>query len=143
MFNTILVAFKFSRGGMLALETGARLARDQGAGLHVFHAFDYQFKRLAPSSATIRESKAKYEKQFREEALPQLDDLNDPADIDFHCLPDDPAMGICTTAAKLQADLIILGEHHSPARMSLGRLDYVGMTVVEKAPCPILIVPFH
>ena len=140
MFNTILVAFKFSRGGMLALETGARLARNQDAGLHVFHAIDYQFKRLAPGNPAIRESKAKYETRFREEALPQLDEH---ADVVFHCFPDDPAMGICTTAARLKADLIILGEHHSPPQVSLGRLDYVGMTVVEKAPCPILIVPFR
>jgi nucleotide-binding universal stress UspA family protein len=52
-------------------------------------------------------------------------------------------MGICTAATKLGADLIILGEHQAARQYSLGRLDYIGMTVVEKAPCPVMIVPFR
>jgi nucleotide-binding universal stress UspA family protein len=140
MFNTILVAFKFSQGGMLALETGARLAREQHADLYVFHALDYRLQRLEPTDPALVENKALFEQRFQAEALPCV---NDACSMDFHCIPDDPAMGICTAAIKLKADLIILGEHQKTGSVSLGRLDYIGMTVMEKAPCPVMIVPFR
>ena len=140
MFNTILVAFKFSRGGILALETGAQLAKEQGAILHVFHALDYKLQRLDTSDPAFQQGKAQCELRFQKEAMSHVKDLANP---EFVCLPDDPAMGICITAAKLKADLIILGEHHTESQYSLSRLDYIGMTVVEKAPCPVMIVPFR
>lgn len=140
MFKTILVAFKFSKGGMLALETGAKLAREQHADLYVFHAMDYRLQRLKPTDPAFVENKVLFEKRFQTEALPCIDDA---CSMDFHCLPDDPAMGICTAAIKLKADLIILGEHQNTVGISLSRLDYIGMTVVEKAPCPVMIVPFR
>jgi nucleotide-binding universal stress UspA family protein len=140
MFKTILVAFKFSKGGMLALETGAKLAREQHADLYVFHALDYRLRRLNPTDPALVENKTIFEKRFQTEALPCIDDA---CSMDFHCLPDDPAMGICKAAIKVKADLIILGEHQNAEGISLGRLDYIGMTVVEKAPCPVMIVPFR
>jgi hypothetical protein len=35
----------------------------------------------------------------------------------------------------------VLGCHQNPEKMCLGRIDYVGMTILEKAPCPVLLVP--
>lgn len=140
MFKTILVAFKFSKGGMLVLETGARLARKHNTSLYVFHALDYRLRRLEPMDPALVENKALFEKRFQTEVLPCIDGA---CLMDFHCLPDDPAMGILTVANKLKADLIILGEHQNMAGISLGRLDYIGMTVIEKAPCPVMIVPFR
>jgi nucleotide-binding universal stress UspA family protein len=140
MFNTILVAFKFSQGGKLALEAGVRLATEQRSDLHVFHALDYKLQQLAATDPEVVNLTAECETRFREEALPNLNNQVDP---EFICLPDDPAMGICTLATDLRADLIILGEHQTARQYSLGRLDYIGMTVVEKAPCPVMIVPFR
>jgi nucleotide-binding universal stress UspA family protein len=140
MFKIILVAFKFSKGGMLALETGARLAREHDAVLYVFHAMDYHLQRLEPTDPAFVENQAIFEERFRTEVLPTLDDASS---VDFRCLPDDPAMGICTAAIRLKADLIILGEHQNAVGISLSRLDYIGMTVVEKSPCPVMIVPFR
>ena len=61
--------------------------------------------------------------------------------ITFGCLPADPALGICKIAKHHKSDLIILGSHQRAEKMSLGRVDYVGMTILEKACCPVMLVP--
>lgn len=140
MFHRILVAFKFSKAGLLALELGNRLAREQNATLHIFHALDYNLGRLAKDDPNLAEMKALVRKRLDEEVAPHVGDL---AKADLICHPDDPAMGICKTAVELGADLLILGAHHTPSKISLGRLDYISMTVLEKAPCPVMMVPYR
>ena len=39
-------------------------------------------------------------------------------------------------------DLIVLGCHQHGRKLSLGRVDYVGITILEKAHCPVMLVPF-
>jgi nucleotide-binding universal stress UspA family protein len=140
MFHRILVAFKFSKAGLLALELGNRLAREQDAALHIFHALDYNLGRLEKGDPDIEELKTLIRKRLDEEAAPQVGDLSR---ADLICHPDDPAMGICKAAVDLGVDLIILGEHHTHSKISLGRLDYIAMTVLEKAPCPVMMVPYR
>ena len=41
----------------------------------------------------------------------------------------------------LDFDLIILGSHQRPEKRSMGRVDYVGITILEKAPCPVMLFP--
>ena len=41
----------------------------------------------------------------------------------------------------IQADLLVLGCHSHKEKMCMGRIDYVGMTILEKAPCPVMLVP--
>jgi nucleotide-binding universal stress UspA family protein len=43
---------------------------------------------------------------------------------------------------NLPADLIVLGCHQLTEKISMGRLDYVGVTILEKAPCPVMLVPY-
>ena len=59
----------------------------------------------------------------------------------FGFLPTDPGLEICKIARRTQADLILVGCHDEPERKNITRLDYVGMTILEKAPCPIMLVP--
>ena len=61
----------------------------------------------------------------------------------FKSRPADPALEVCKLARELPADLIILGCHEISEKISLGRLDYVGVTILEKSPCPVLLVPFN
>jgi len=61
--------------------------------------------------------------------------------ITFGCLPADPALEICKIARHHKSDLIILGSHQESEKMCLGRVDYVGMTILEKASCPVMLVP--
>jgi nucleotide-binding universal stress UspA family protein len=50
-------------------------------------------------------------------------------------------MEVIKQAMQLDVDLIILGCHQLPQKMCLGRVDYVGITILEKAPCPVMLVP--
>ena len=59
--------------------------------------------------------------------------------IDY--FPADPAMEVCRIAGNIGADLIVVGCHQPHRRYSLGRVDYIGMTILEKAPCAVLLVP--
>jgi nucleotide-binding universal stress UspA family protein len=60
----------------------------------------------------------------------------------FKCLPADPALEVCKLARNLPADIIVLGCHQLSEKISMGRLDYVGITILEKAPCPVLLIPY-
>ena len=56
-------------------------------------------------------------------------------------MPADPALEVCKQAIQINADLIILGCHQLPEKLSLGRVDYIGITILEKAPCPVMLIP--
>ena len=61
--------------------------------------------------------------------------------MSFKYMPADPALEVCNQAIQINADLIILGCHQLPQKMPLGRVDYIGITILEKAPCPVMLVP--
>jgi nucleotide-binding universal stress UspA family protein len=62
--------------------------------------------------------------------------------VSFKSQPADPALRVCKLAHELPADLIVLGCHQLSEKISMGRLDYVGVTILEKSPCPVLLVPY-
>ena len=139
MFNEILVALKFSPASLFALEQGVRMARIHGANLHVFHAMDYRLQELAQTDPKIIEHRQEVNRKFETELRPLFSDLTD---ISFEFFPADPALQVCRIAKTIRADLIILGCHQPLRKVSLGRIDYVGMTILEKAPCPVMLIPF-
>ena len=138
MFKNILAALKFGAASEFALVKAAELARLHGAALHVFHALDCYLKDLDTGSETLDRTRWEAEKDFNERVRPLLGGLEN---VSFSCLPADPALEVCRMARGLKADLIVLGCHQIPQKMCLGRVDYVGMTILEKAPCPVLLVP--
>lgn len=138
MLNKILVAFKFTNAGKYAVQKGMQLARDHNAELHVFHALDYKMIHLDDSDPTRVCAMRLAEKRFEKE-LKRID-VDLPGCVTFNCRPADPAMETCRHAGNIDADLIVLGAHKCPARESLSRIDYVGMTILEKSPCPVMLV---
>ena len=138
MFKRILVALKFSPASRSVLEKSIEIARDHGAELHIFHALDYRLQVLDGNDAKLREINKEAKDRFETEVKPLLDDSNN---ITFGCLPADPALEICKIAKNHKSDLIILGSHQEPEKINLGRVDYVGMTILEKASCPVMLVP--
>lgn len=138
MFKNILAALKFSVAGEFALVKGAELARHHGATLHIFHALDYTLMDRGENNGVLTEAVQDVEQKYGARVRPLLGDLEK---VSFSCLPADPALEVCKMARRLKADLIILGCHQIPEKMCLGRVDYVGMTILEKAPCPVLLVP--
>lgn len=140
MFKKILVALKFSPAGIFALKKGVDLARLNAAELHIFHALDYALQGTDENSPKLVEVKNATEKRFKTEIAPLLGDLKKAI---FKSRPADPALEVCKLARSLPADLIVLGCHQISEKISMGRLDYVGVTILEKAPCPVMLVPFN
>jgi nucleotide-binding universal stress UspA family protein len=138
MFNRIIVALKFTSASKYALEKGIGLAKDYGADLHIFHALDYNLKKLDDTHPTLVNKTNEAERLFEEEMKPLFGDLTN---FTFGCEPADPALEVCKLAQKNEADLIIVGCHQELEKSCIGRIDYVGMTILEMASCPVLLVP--
>ena len=139
MFNKILMALKFAPASEFALVKGVELAKIHDAELHIFHAMDYVLAELDESDSRLLEEKARAEKYYLENIKPLVEDLDNVA---YKCMPADPGLEVCRQAIQLNADLIVLGCHQLPEKISLGRIDYVGITILEKAPCPVMLVPY-
>ncbi len=138
MFNRILMALKFGAAAEFALVKGIELAQAHDAELHIFHALDYMLTELDEDDPRRAKVVADAEQQYASKIKPLLGELEK---VSFTCLPSDPALAVCKMARDINADLIILGCHQLPEKMCLGRVDYVGMTILEKAPCAILLIP--
>ncbi len=138
MFHRILVALKFGTACEFALFKAVELARLENCELHIFHALDYALKDQAYEAA-LSEAKTNAQELYDRKIKPFISDLKQ---VTFDCEPADPALEVCKRARRIKADLIVLGCHQKPDKMCLGRIDYVGMTIFEKAPCPVMLVPF-
>jgi len=138
MFERILVALKFGPASMFALNKSLDIARKNNAELHIFHALDYLLQDLDENDPKLVEITEKTRRRYETEVAPLLGDLKN---VSFKCLPADPALEVCRIARNIQADLIVLGCHQLPEKMCMGRIDYVGMTILEKASCPVILVP--
>jgi nucleotide-binding universal stress UspA family protein len=140
MFNQILIALKFGVASEFALAKGIELARMHDAKLHIFHALDYTLNELKEDDPKRVKMVEDAHQQYDARIKPLLADFEKES---FICLPADPALTTCKMARELNVDLIILGCHQLPEKMCLGRLDYIGMTILEKAPCPVMLVPLR
>ena len=138
MFERILVALKFGPASMFALNKSLDIARKNNAELHIFHALDYLLQDLDENDPKLVEITEKTRSRYETEVAPLLGNLKN---VSFKCLPADPALEVCRIARNIQADLIVLGCHQLPEKMCMGRIDYVGMTILEKASCPVILVP--
>ena len=138
MFKKIILAFKFSTACRSALETALTLAMENDAELLIFHALDYRIKAMSKQDPETIEINQQMKEKFETELKPHLADF---PNVNFDYLPSDPGMEICKIAHRTKADLILVGCHDRPGKQSISRLDYVGMTIFEKAPCPVMLVP--
>ena len=138
MFKRILVALKFTPASRTALEKGIEIARENGAELHIFHALDFRLQELDASDPRRAEINQATQHRYETEVKPLLNGSNNAT---FAFQPADPAMGICKLAQHNNSDLIILGSHQQPEKKPMGRINYVGNTILEKAPCPVMLVP--
>jgi nucleotide-binding universal stress UspA family protein len=138
MFKKILMALKFGPASMYALKISLELARQNDAELHIFHALDYLLQEVDENDPNLVEIREETKRRYKAEIEPLVGDLKK---VSFKYLPADPALEVCKQARNMQTDLIILGCHQLPEKMCMGRIDYVGMTILEKAPCPVMLVP--
>lgn len=137
MFKRILVAIKYNDTGRNALAVAARLAAIHGAELIAFHALDYRLLSEGVPEAE-REQACSMAKQRFERDFGNLYHGGG----DFTCHPADPALAVCRLAREREVDLIVIGCHQREKGTCLSRMDYTGMTIMDKAPCPVLLVPY-
>ena len=138
MFKKIILAFKFSSACRSALEKAIQLSMENDAELLIFHALDYRLKGMHQKDPELLKITQQMNKKFETEIKPLLTDF---PKFQFGYLPTDPGLEICKIARQTQADLILVGCHDEPGKQNITRLDYVGMTILEKAPCPVMLVP--
>ena len=138
MFKRILMAFKFTPNCKAALNKAVQMAKDQNSELYIYHALNYRLATIDRQDPRIVEMVAEANKNFEEEVKPQLGEL--PI-LKFECAPADPGLEICKMAGRIGADLILIGSHNESEKPNLSRVNYVGMTIFEKAPCPVMMVP--
>ena len=138
MFERIIVALKFGPASLYALRKGMEIARLTNAELNIFHALDYLMQDLDRNDPKLVKVKHETDHRYKSEVEPLLGDLKK---VSFKCLPADPALEVCKMARDIKADLIVLGCHQLQEKMGMGRVDYIGMTILEKAPCPVMLVP--
>jgi len=138
MFKKIILAFKFSSSCRSALEKAIGLAMENDAELLIFHALDYRLKEMDQNNPELIKITKQMQEKFETDVKPHLNDF--PKFV-FGFSPTDPGLEICKIARQNQADLILVGCHDEPGRQNITRLDYVGMTILEKAPCPVMLVP--
>lgn len=138
MFKQIILAFKFSSACRSALEKAIQLSMENDAELLIFHALDYRLTEIDGRHPKLMEITQQMKIKFETEIKPHLGDF---PKFTFGYSPTDPGLEICKIARKTQADLIIVGCHDEPDKPNITRLDYVGTTILEKAPCPVMLVP--
>ena len=134
MFSIIVVALKFNETGRRVLEFAADLAIAHQAEVVVVHALDYR-RSAEPTEAeqACRSAEIRFDAEFMPDALRRHGRYR------LVCQPDEPAMAVCRTARDIRAGGIVFGCHRSGKCLS--RVDYTGMTIMDKAPCPVLLVP--
>ena len=137
-FKKIILAFKFSSACRSALEKAIQLSISSDAELYIFHASDYRLIGKHQNDSDLIKLNRQMERQFETEIKPLIEEF---PKFKFGSSPSDPALEICKIARQIQADLILLGCHEEPEKPRLARLDYVGVTILEKAPCPVMLVP--
>ena len=138
MFKRILVPFKFGPASMFALKKSLDLARQNDAELHIFHALDYLLQETDENDPKLLEIMEETGRRYKTEIEPMLGNLKN---ISFRCRPADPALEACKLARDIPADLLVFGCRSHKEKMCMGRIDYVGMTILENAPCPVMLVP--
>ena len=138
MYKKIILAFKFSSACRSALEQAIKLAMENDAELLIFHALDYRLKEMDQQDPELLKTTQQMKQKFETEIKPHLTDF---PKFQFGYLPTDPGLEICKIARQTQADLILVGCHDKSGKQNITRFDYVGMTILEKAPCPVMLVP--
>ena len=138
MFKKIILAFKFSTACRSALEKAIKLAVENDAELLIFHSLDYRLQGMDDQDPELIKVTNQMKQKFENEIKPHLADF---PKFKFGYSPTEPGLEICKIARQTQADLILVGCHDEPSRKNITRLDYVGLTILEKAPCPVMLVP--
>jgi nucleotide-binding universal stress UspA family protein len=133
------VGFDDSAESRLALDAGARWARDLGAGLRVVSALELPIA-ANPVFGTVsfRHTLESMRRFARDRLVEACATLEVPAGVAYEIRERDPVSVLADESARV--DLLIVGSRaYGPVRTVL--LGGVSGPVVERATCPVLVVP--
>ena len=140
-FHKILLPIDFSTHAGTALEFAIALARESGATVHLFHAYEIPLGTIPPYGVSIPEPLLA---DVREAATRRLDKASQQlaragVRSETHILHAAPAEGIAEAARSVGADLILMGTRGLSGLKHV-LLGSVAERTVRSAPCPVLTV---
>ena len=142
MYKRILVAYDGSEAGQKALLDSGELAQWGGAELHLIAV-------MPPASALIGGEGYVYDPRIEEEERKEYDNilreglkgLSDAGrTAKGEVLVGDAVDEISRYAAKIDADLIVLGHKHLTSWAARWWRGSVSKALIEHAPCSVLVV---
>jgi nucleotide-binding universal stress UspA family protein len=134
--RTVLHPTDFSAASQPAYELACALARDYKARLVLLHVVP-PTRVFAPDGVAMPfPAEGEYDAQVQ---LARLRPEEPLVEVDHHVVEGDPADEILKDAARLHADVVVLGTHGNSGltRLLVGS---VAEHVMRKAPCPVLTV---
>lgn len=144
MYKQILIAYDGSDEGRGALNECGALAASLGAKIHLLA--------VIPSYAGIMVTEGMIvEDDYEKERQRYLDVLEDGMSkirwrgcvVDGEVSHGEPVDEICECARRLKADLICVGHRHASTWAQRWWRGSVGKTLVDHAPCSVLIAMSH
>jgi len=142
-FTTVVVAVDFSPTSKRALEQAVRFATQDGAGLHIVHAYasPWGHKLNKPGEVPELEKalRAGMEQKLREFAAPLSHEMQYLKPVYTLVQHDTAAHGISAYARQVGADLVIMGKRGQTNLRDL-LLGSTAERLLRTAPCSVLAV---
>lgn len=137
----ILAATDFSEGSDGALATAIDLARRTGANLHIVHVLENGADQFPFGLASYADRAQLIEAIDRELARRRAWAQRDGVNCQTRVVEDGAVLGILLAARDAGADLIVVGTHGRRG-IAHALMGSVAEKIVQRAPCPVLTVPF-
>lgn len=139
LFSNIVVGIDFSKPSEYSFLWASKLAREVGAKLHIFHAFDIssgnfsQIRGQNEIEQKIAEARARIEKNY----IPKMKKYDN---YDIEIWEGIPYVEILKFARERQADLIVMAHHARDIDPEDALLGSTVEQVVLRAACPVASV---
>jgi len=140
-FRSILVPLDFSSHSDAALALAIELARDAGAAIHLFHAYEIPFGAIPPYGVAIPDSLLADVRDAAARRLEKAAHKVEAAGLkcETHLVHAPPSDGIVEGAHSAGADLIVMGTRGLTGLQHV-LLGSVAERTVRLAHCPVLTV---
>jgi nucleotide-binding universal stress UspA family protein len=138
-FSTLVVPIDFSSHSSKALEYAIAVVKSSGGNIHLVHSYDLPIQVSVPSHINIYEDVCAAVREDANRKLKETLQKLTASGIEgqAHLIHGPPAEVITETAAKIGADLIVVGTRGSisPKHVLLGS---VARRTIRTAPCPVM-----
>ncbi len=139
LFSNIVVGLDFSKASRYAFLWACKLARQVGARLHIFHAFDISSGRYGQIQGQdeIEQQIAEARRRIEKNYIPQMKGFDN---YGIEIWEGIPYVEILKFAREKQADLIVMAHHAREVDPEKAELGSTVEQVVLRAACPVASV---